>query len=100
MTGASATPALTVNVAPFDVNGPGVTTVTLAVVAVATSAAGTVAVRLVVETNMVGNVAPFQLIVEPATKFVPMTVSVNDAAPVVTEAGLRLVIVGVAPTMN
>jgi len=56
-----------VNVIEFDVPPHGVTTVIDAVPAVAMSAAGTVAVSCVAETNVVASGLPFQFTVEPDT---------------------------------
>ena len=43
------------------------------------SLAGTVAVSWVADTNVVVNGVPFQSMVAPETKLVPLTVSLNDA---------------------
>jgi len=85
-----------VNVCAFEVPPPGAgfTTVTNAVPAAATFAAGTMAVSLVEETNVVARAEPFQLTVEVETKLVPLTVRVNWADPAVVEAGLIEVVVG------
>jgi hypothetical protein len=48
----------------------------------------------VLPTKVVVRSDPFQRTVEPLTKLVPFTVSVNAAPPAVADAGLRLVIVG------
>ena len=69
-------------------------TVTVAVPAVATLAAGTVAVSWVAETNVVVRAVPFQLTLEVDTNLVPLTVSVNWALPAVTQVGLSDVVVG------
>lgn len=81
MTGVGGT--LMVNVCALDVPPPGggLTTVTEAVPGDATSAAVTVAVSCVEETNaVVREVAP-QRTVEVETKLVPFTVMVNDGHP-------------------
>ena len=85
-----------VNVCGFEVPPPGVgfTTVTDAVPAVATFAAGTIAVSCVEETNVVVRGEPFQLTVEVETKLVPFTVNVNPPLPAVVELGLIEVVVG------
>ena len=82
-----------VNVAPGDVP-PVVVTVTLAVPAVAIRLAGTVAVSWLALPKAVASAEPFQLTEAPATKFVPLIVSVNAALPAVAEPGLNPVIVG------
>ena len=86
--------AAIVNVFKFDVPPHGVTTVTEAVPAVAMSAAGTVAVSCVEETNVVVREVPPQRTVEVETKFVPVTVNVKPALPAVTQLGLIEVVVG------
>ena len=58
------------------------------------SAAGIAAVNWVEKTNVVVRFDPFQRTTEPATKLVPLTVSVKAAPPAVADAGLRLVVVG------
>ena len=92
--------AAIVNVCAFDVPPHGVTTVTEAVPGVAMSAAGTVAVSRVAETNVVVSAVPFQFTVEPETKFVPFTVSVNPVGlPAVAQVGLSELMVGSALTV-
>src|SRR4029077_9200441 len=71
----------------------GVTTVTEAVPAVAMREAGTVAVRCV-EEPLVVSAVPFQFTVEPETKLVPFTVSVNCGPPAVAQVGLSELMVG------
>jgi hypothetical protein len=70
---------------------PGLTTVTEAVAAAATSEAGTTAVNWVelktVVTNGVVVVPTFQFTVAPGPKSVPVIVSVNAAAPGATASG-------------
>jgi hypothetical protein len=85
-----------VNVCEFEVPPPGAgfTTVTDAVPAVATFAAGTIAVSLIEETNVVVRGEPFQLTTEVETKLVPFTVKVNWELPAVVEVGLIEVVVG------
>ena len=85
-----------VNVCAFDVPPPGVgfTTLTDAVPAVAMRAPGTVAVSCVAETNAVVSAVPFHLTVEPDTKLVPFTVSVNCPPPAVAHVGLIELVVG------
>ena len=87
---------LIVNVCAFDVPPPGAgfTTVTFAVPAAATLAAGTMAVSCVAETKVVTNGEPFQLTVEVETNLVPFTVKVNWALPAMVELGLSEVVVG------
>jgi hypothetical protein len=74
--------------------GPGFTTVMDAVPAVATFAAGTMAVSCVEETNVVVTAEPFQLTVEVETNLVPFTVRVKSELPAVTQAGLIEAVVG------
>src|ERR671924_543409 len=77
-----------VNVRPFDVPPPdGFITVTVAEPAAATSLAPMLAVSWVALTNVVARAAPFHCTVEPATKFVPFTVSVNAPLPAATLVG-------------
>ena len=85
-----------VNVTALDVPPPGggFTTVTEAVPGDATSAAVTVAVSCVEETNVVASVVAFHFTVEVETKFVPFTVMVNDEHPAGYEFGLSEVVVG------
>jgi len=70
---------LIVNVTEFDVPpaGGGLTTVMDAVPAVATFAAGTMAVSLIEDTNVVVRSQPFQLTIELETNLVPFTVKVK-----------------------
>jgi len=88
--------AAIVKVCAFDVPppGPGFTTVIDAVLAVATSAAGTVAVSCVDETNAVASDVAFHFTVDVETKFVPFTVKVKPPLPAVTQLGLIDVVVG------
>src|SRR5438067_6158728 len=65
-----------------------------AVPAVATFAAGTIAVSLIEDTNVVVRAEPFQFTVEVETNLVPFTVKVNCALPAVVEVGLIEVMVG------
>src|SRR5436190_1922588 len=80
----------------FDVPPPGgaLNTVTRAVPAVRRSVAGIAALSCVAETYVVGRSAPFQRTTEPATKFVPVTVSVKPEAPAWTRFGLSPVVAG------
>jgi hypothetical protein len=61
--------------------GLGFTTVIEAVLAVAMSELGTVAVNCELLTKVVVRALPFQFTTEPDTKPVPFTVSVNPAPP-------------------
>lgn len=74
---------LTVNDAAEDVPPPGaeVKTVTEAVPPEVMSEAGIVALSVVELTKVVVRLLPFHLTVLPFTKFVPVTVSVNDPPP-------------------
>src|SRR4029077_4942944 len=89
-----------VNVCAFDVPPHGVATVIEAVPAVAISAAGTVAVSCVAETNVVASGLPFQFTVDPETKLVPLTVSVSCGPPAPVQVGLSELIVGTALIVN
>ena len=84
-----------VNVCAFDVPPHGVTTAIEAVPALAIREAGTVAVSCVAEPVVVSAV-PFQFTVEPDTKLVPFTVSVNCGPPAAVQVGLSELIVGTA----
>jgi hypothetical protein len=89
-----ASAVLTVNVAGADAAPPVLATVTLAVPALAMSAAGTEAVTCVAETKVVVRAVPFQFTVEPLTNPEPVTVRVKVGPPAVAEFGDRLVITG------
>ena len=93
-TGLSGT--LIVKVWAFEVPPPGagLKTVTLAVPAVAMSAARIDAVSCVALTYVVVRFVPFHLTTELEMKFVPFTVTVKPAPPAVADEGLRLVVVG------
>src|SRR5580693_96508 len=69
--------------------GPGLLTVTLAVVAVAMSVAGIAAVNRVPLTKVVVRALPFHNTVEPATKPAPLTVRVNADPPGAAADGTR-----------
>jgi len=86
-----------VKVCALDVPPHGVTTVIEAVPAVAIRAAGTVAVSCVPLTNAVVSGPPFQFTVEPETKLLPFTVSVNCGPPAAMQVGLIELIVGALP---
>jgi len=72
-------------------------TVIEAVPGVAMRAAGTVAVSCFELTNVVASGLPFQFTVEPETKLLPFTVSVNCGPPAAMQVGLIELIVGVVP---
>ena len=74
--------------------GAGLTTFTIAVPAAERSLAGMIAVNCVLLTNVVVRGPLFQRTSEPATKFDPLTVSVNPAPPAVADAGLNVVNAG------
>lgn len=78
---------LMVKVSALDVPPPrvGLKTVTLAVPALAKSAAGIVALICVALPKIVVRSAPFQRTLEVLTKFVPLTVSVRSALPTSAE---------------
>jgi hypothetical protein len=85
----------------FDVApAQGFTTVTDAVPAVATLAAGTVAVSCVEETNVVLRSVPFQSTLETETKPVPVTVKVKPALPAAIQVGLIEAMVGFVPIVS
>src|SRR5215471_515742 len=69
--------------------GPGLATVTWTVPGVATSEAGTLAVKRDRLTNLVGNELPFHFTTAPETNPVPLTVSTNAAPPGLTASGTR-----------
>ena len=81
---------LIVNVCAAEVPPPGagVTTVTDTVPAIAMSVAGTIAVNVVLVTNVVESGDPFQSAVEEAKKLDPLSVNVNCAPPAVVDVGL------------
>ena len=98
---------LIVKVAEFDVSWPGFTTVMLAVPGVASSAAGTAAVKMVLLLNVVLRMTPFHVIWEPSpgsgpnagceaggTKPFPLTVSTSPGVPAAAEVGSRALIAG------
>ena len=81
-------PPETTNVRAFEVPPPeGFVTVTIAEPAAATSPAAIAAVSCVELTKVVVLAAPFHCTAEPATKFVPLTVSVNAPLPAATLDG-------------
>jgi hypothetical protein len=88
--------AFTAKLAAFEVPppGPGVTTVMLAVEALATSSAGTWAVSDVEELKVVGSGVPFQSIVDELMKLLPVTTSEKVAVPAITLEGEREEIAG------
>src|SRR5438876_3601645 len=67
--------------------GPGLTIVTVAVLALAMSEVKTLAVNCELLTNVVARALPFQFTTDPETKPVPFTVSVNPAPPGATASG-------------
>lgn len=88
---------LTVNAVAADPAGRGLVTVTVTCPAIATSAAGTAAVIIdeLTRVGLMGVSLPKPTTVA-ASNPEPLIVSVNPLAPTVTDAGLRLVIFGVA----
>jgi len=80
-------PTLKVNALEVPPLGAGVETVTIAVLAVAMSAALIAACKLVLETKVVVRALPFHWTVEEEIKLEPVTVSVNAAPPAVAELG-------------
>jgi len=87
--------AAIVNVCVFDV-APQLTTVIEAVPAAVIRDAGTIAVSRVEETKVVVNAVAFHFTVEPETKLVPFTVSVNCGPPATAQFGLSEVMLGAA----
>jgi len=79
--------------------GEGFATVTESVPAVAMSLAEIAAVNWVLLTKLVARALPFHCTVEPETKFVPVTVSVNVAPPAVALEGESKEAVGAALLM-
>src|SRR2546422_830990 len=79
--------------------GGGLNTVTRAVPAVTRSVAGITAVSCVAETYVVARSAPSPRTPAPATKFVPVTVSVNAGAPATAKTGFSPVVVGAGFTI-
>jgi hypothetical protein len=75
--------------------GAGLVTVTAVVPVEAMLVAGMAAVSCVELMNVVAGAEPPKLTIEPATKFVPLIVSVKAAAPATALFGEILVIVGV-----
>jgi hypothetical protein len=71
---------------------PGLMTTTVAVPGAVIKPAGTEAINCVALTNVVGNAEPFHCTIDPVTKPVPLTASVNADAPAVAEGGFKPVI--------
>ena len=71
-------------------------TVTFAVPCSTKSALGMVACSCVPLTKLVGKAPPFQSMVEPVKKLIPLTVSVRAEPPSRAEVGLSVVRVGAA----
>ena len=80
--------------------GTGVDTVIWALPADAMSVAGIAAVNFVAETKVVVRPDPPHCTTESATKPLPVTVSVNAAAPGVRDVGLMLVITGAGASLT
>ena len=74
--------------------GCGLITATCRVPAVDTSEAGMPAISVVGFTKPVDRLLPFTVTIDCETKFIPVTVSVNEALPVVTPDGESEVICG------
>jgi hypothetical protein len=74
--------------------GAGLTTVTIAVPAVAMSAGVIAACKLVLERKVVARALPFHSTVAEETKLDPVTVTVKAAVPATTAFGFREVTVG------
>ena len=87
---------LIVKVRALDVPPPGagLKTVTLAAPALAMSEAKMLAVSCVLLTKVVVRFALFHRTIDPLTKFVPLTVSVNPAPPATALLGFKLLSVG------
>jgi hypothetical protein len=94
--GRGTTPLVAVKFAAFEVPPPGagLVTVTAIVPVEAMLVAGIAAVNCVELTNVVARVEPPKLTIEPAMKFVPLTVSVKAAPPATALFGEIMVIVG------
>jgi hypothetical protein len=90
-------PLVAVKFTAFEVPPPGagLVTVTAIVPAEAMLAAGMAAVNCVEVMNVVAGAEPPKLTIEPATKFVPLIVSVKAAPPATALFGEIVVIVGV-----
>ncbi|MGA2723439.1 MAG: hypothetical protein ABSG79_13635 [Bryobacteraceae bacterium] len=88
---------LIVNETPVDVI-PTLVTVIATVPAAAIRLLLTVAVNCVAFTNIVGSDDPLHCTTAPAANPLPFTVNVNPTPPAVADEGLKLLIVGVAPT--
>src|SRR4029077_7247181 len=97
-----------VNVIPLDVSAdvpppymppgvPGLVTVTVTIPAVATDAAGMVAVSWFALTKLVVCAVPFQLMVALLLKLVPLTVSTKDALPAFVLLGASALMLGMLP---
>ena len=89
-------PGLTVNADEFDVIAPGFTTAIWAMPGVPRKLADTVAVSCVGLTNVVGRLVSLKTTIAPEMNPAPFTVSVIDALPAITIAGLKLVTLGSA----
>ena len=94
--GTELVPMLIVKVIAFEVPppAPGLVTDTVSVPLEAMEAAGMAAVNCVEFTNVVAGAAPPKLTIEPATKFVPLKVSVKAAPPAKAEFGTIAFTVG------
>jgi hypothetical protein len=88
--------AVIVNVTELDVPPPGdgLNTVTAALPALAMSLAGIDAVSWLALRKVVERFEPFQRTTELEMKALPLTVSVNPAAPAIADVGLMLVMFG------
>jgi hypothetical protein len=90
---------LIVNTTVFDTGPLEFLTVTFAVPAKATLAAGTIAVTCVEETKVVLSAAPFHCTLEVLSKPLPFTVKVNCGDPATHKLGLIEVITGAASAL-
>jgi hypothetical protein len=90
-------PLVMVKFTAFEVPPPGagLVTDTVSVPLEAMEAAGMAAVNCVEFTNVVAGAAPPKLTIEPATKFVPLMVSVKAVPPAEVEFGTIAFTVGV-----
>lgn len=91
-------PTVIVKLWEVEVPPPGLTTVTLAAPSSAMSEAGTVAVNSVELTNVVVKATPFQSMVAPFSKLLPVAVSVKLLPPSPAEVGLIELRVGMPET--
>jgi len=88
------------NAAVFEELPPGLTTVMVALPALAIRLAATDTVSCVALTKVVGSAEPFHCTLAPERKPVPLTVRVKAGPVAVAEVGFRLVMTGVGGLMG